>query len=117
MRAFSIFKWLCYIVGFHPFSSSLQILTKAGTSTSGTRGHLWPNVGSPHHKAPAYDRRPWTLEAVGLNRQLIVLRSDAGDEVFPAGVKLVFTLAETVEHFVFGSDDKSRSRIGISSQY
>ena len=50
-------------------------------------------------------------------RQLLILRSDAGDEVFPEAVRLVFTLSEAVDHFVFCAEDKSRSRSGIAATY
>ena len=50
-------------------------------------------------------------------RQLVILRSDAGDEVFPDAVRLVFTLSEAVAHFVFCTEDKSRSRSGIAPTY
>lgn len=50
-------------------------------------------------------------------RQLVILRSDAGDEVFPDTVRLVFTLSEAVAHFVFCAEDKSRSRSGIAPTY
>ena len=50
-------------------------------------------------------------------RQLIVLRSDAGDEAFDQ-VRLQFTgLTEAVEHWVFCTEDKSRSRSGIAESY
>ena len=50
-------------------------------------------------------------------RQLIVLRSDAGDEAFDH-VRLQFTgLTEAVEHWVFCTEDKSRSRSGIAESY
>ena len=66
--------------------------------------------------------RAGLMDAIGkLNaaraRQLIVLRSDAADESFDQ-VRLQFTgLAEAVEHWVFCSEDKSRSRSGIAASY
>lgn len=50
-------------------------------------------------------------------RQLIVLRSDPADEAFDQ-VRLQFTgLTQAVEHWVFCTEDKSRSRSGISESY
>ena len=61
-------------------------------------------------------------EAVGkLNasraRQLIVLRNDAADESFDA-VRMQFAgLTEAITHWVFCTEDKSRSRSGIAQSY
>ena len=48
-------------------------------------------------------------------RQLVVLRSDAADETFDQ-VRMVFSgLTEAVEHWIFCSEDRSRSRSGIAA--
>jgi hypothetical protein len=66
--------------------------------------------------------RAGLIDAIGkLNaaraRQLIVLRSDAADESF-GQVRLQFAgLTEAVQHWIFCSEDKSRSRSGIAASY